>query len=627
MRIVLKGSPEWSIDTTGTLSVQTTWMCYQDSKTDGNVLMGWLEFQNEVEVFAGNTGDPYKMPKSTENEVEVTQYTQSDLFIVQDVSYSAVEGRTHYEVTFTHIQNAKQMQRIGGIEASANENNERTKTARYRVNVGTEATALDTLMDSLKSGTAIDWAGASYLIESTEYTSESGTLYSVGISAKDMSEMMISMPQISTDNFGNQTISVAWRYSLIRYAELENSDNFPKQGDDAARFIGNREGFIIQSVNAQPVGVLGYTLEITAVNHIVGARISSSRRDTMNDNSNSYYTEWESKFKANSPSPIGVGAKVGDGSMGLIPSGVSFANGTVREISYDEYITGKYDITIRMSNQPQEQALEDTWEASVSQGEMQLTEEQCGWAKSPSGELYQINYPPATKFTYIMSPNSLIEMQTVTGGSSPHVTESQLLNLLKQKGTIGYDRIVGVHAFVSDNLKWLSDAQIKQLANLKDVQSIMLEGFVHAQPTMTEEGKSVRNIIFRPWNPEETCPLTFPTHTKPQNGRYNALKKSIIKYKFQYHDIEVTMRYKVPIHQALVAPNKNYYLKAIDKVRCSNYTSYKGVGISYKSIAVQDDYEDIIDYTEVTCTIRALLESNAYKPTWNSKYDNSTVMV
>jgi hypothetical protein len=630
MRTVLKGSPQWSIDTNGVITITTTWMCLVDEGAE-NVLTGWLNFQNEVEKFAGKAGDAYKKPvqsSGTNASVEITEYETSELFKVQDVQYQAVEGRTHYDVTFTNLQNFDKLTLVGGINASINENNERTKTAEYRASIDTPQTidgepVMDELL--LESGTEVKWAGASYLIESTEYTAESPTQYIISITAKDMSRMMIGLPQENTDSFGNKTITAVWRFSRDVY----DSEELPAQGTDASAWIGNKDGFIIQSIDAQSHGVLGYNITITAASHRTNTRISSNRTDTKDAATGNFYTEWESQFQTDAA----VADELGNSNLkaldvhDFIPEGMSFPDGTIRDVSYDEYVTGKYNVRVRMSNAPETDTedFEDQWDATVTQEPFKLELGQTGWAKSPSGELYQVNFPPATKFTYVMATNSIIEMQTVTGGTTPSVSQDKLLQTIKSRGTIGFDRIVGVQAFVGDNLKWLSPTETSKLTKLTDVQSVMLEGFVFAQPTMTTAGQTLRNILFTPWRVAESCPIIKDDWKQTQN-RDNSLNKKFVTYTFHYHNIQVTLRYKVKIKNALKEDVDKYYKDAIKKIKCNNYTSYKGAGISYKAVSAVNNYGELEDYTEVTCSIYAWLRSNAGDFKWNAKYDNSVVM-
>ena len=646
MITTLKGSPQWSIDSQGIVTITTTWMCINDKDS----ITGWLSFVSEVEEFAGKPGDMYKMPTASpdnatpvaegvdDTETEDTEYKDGNVytftpvstFIVQDVKYEAVPGRTHYEVEFTNIQNFSEMTLIGNVEASINENNERTKTAKYRVSLiqhtVTEGENTDTPPDMtpldgimIPSGTVATWAGEPYMVESSEYTAVSYGIYEITIQAKDMSHMMIGLPDIQTDNLGNQTVTVVWRYSITAFDENE----LPIQGSDAKDFIGGREGFVVQGVEVQHVGVLGYNVTITAVNHRVGVLISASRRDNRRTNGD-YYTEWESKFQTDAPNTALIGAEnlsnidVND----LLPSGYQLEGGTVREVNFDEYVTGKYNVTVVSSNEP-EGALrwggtqdddDDSWSVQVTQAYFKLTPEQTGWFKAPSGEYYQINFPPATTFTYPMSPDKIIETHTESGKNTAEVTQASLLSLVQSGGKIGFDTLVGVQGFNSKNkLVWLDKSERKALKDLTSVQTILMEGYVHAQPPMQEGVKTLRNQIFRPWDPRESCPVFNPEWDNLLvNGRYRALKRKLIGYKVKYHEIQVTTRYSISLKKAFKASMDKYYREALSKIKCSNYVSYKNEGVSF---SVSDD-----GLTEVTCIIHAL-PVNYYDFVWNKGYN------
>lgn len=658
MITTLKGSPIWSIDSQGIITITTTWMCINDEDT----IKGWLGFVSAVEAFAGKPGDPYKMPtassesedatvstESTETDDEykdgnVYAYKDTNTFIVQDVKYEAAPGRTHYEVEFTNIQNFSTMTLIGGVEASINENNERTKTAKYRVSLiqnqtdasdgestvaqpittdgeGTDTppdmTPLDAIM--IPSGTVASWAGEPYMIESSEYNVVSYGIYEITIQAKDMSHMMIGLPDIQTDNLGNQTVTVVWRYALTAFDENE----LPVQGSDATGFIGGREGFVVQEVDVQHVGVLGYNVTIKAVKHRVGVLISASRKDNRRQDGE-YYTEWESKFQTDAPNTALIGAEnladieVDD----LLPSGYQLEGGTVREVSFDEYVTGKYNVTVVSSNEPEgtlkwgkaQNDDDDSWSIQVTQAYFRLTAEQAGWAKAPSGEYYNINFPPATTFTYPTSPDQLISLHTDTGANTIEVTQDKILQLVKSGGKIGFDSVVGVQGFNKKNkLVWLSDTERKAITDLSSVQTILMEGYVHAQPPMQEGTKTLRNQVFRPWDPRESCPVYNPQWDNlTVNGRYRALKRKLIGYKVKYHEIQVTQRYDISLKRAFKTSMSTYFKEALSKIKCSNYVSYKNEGVSF---SISDD-----GITEVTCIIHAL-PVNHFDFVWNGKYD------
>ena len=103
MLVSLKGSPGFSIDQDGIMSITTTWILVDDSSD--NVYTRWLDFQNEVNEWVGEVGDPYKRPKQSDGSREAFGYEEDTAFICQNIEYSCVDGRTHYEVTFTNVQN------------------------------------------------------------------------------------------------------------------------------------------------------------------------------------------------------------------------------------------------------------------------------------------------------------------------------------------------------------------------------------------------------------------------------------------------------------------------------------------------------------------------------------------
>ena len=86
MITVLKGSPQYSIDNNGFITIITTWMVMPDSLEDGTSAMGWLAFETEVEKWAGNVGDKYKKPIIPTNGKEATTYAETASFIVSDIS-------------------------------------------------------------------------------------------------------------------------------------------------------------------------------------------------------------------------------------------------------------------------------------------------------------------------------------------------------------------------------------------------------------------------------------------------------------------------------------------------------------------------------------------------------------
>lgn len=616
MITVLKGSPQYSIDNNGFMTITTTWMVMPDSSADGTSAVNWLAFETAVEAWAGNVGDKYKKPVMSENGKEATTYTETEAFIVADISYSCVDGRTHYEVTFTNEQNVSAMQMVGNVSAEINESNEKTKTVNYAINVASDdPLAID---DSfIESGTTVAWAGVDYQVSSSSYNAVSKTRYELSITAQDMSVMMIGNPSKSTDAFGQQTMSATWRYSTSAYNEWVQ----PLEGSDASAYLGLPEGsgYIVTEVSAEPNGVLGYNITINA-KHVSKRLVKVSKRETRKSSGVGYYTEHSIQFQSDADSLDDFQGIVGNEADNYIEDAV----GRVTDVSIDEAGRNDYDIQITTTNEPSSssssadsESLKDQIDVSMSQNEFVLDARQAGWFQGLSGEYYTINSPPATKFSYNVSPESLKDMRTSAGKT---LTDSNILSAINGKLKIGYDDVAGVQAYVGGELKWLSTTERTSLSSLKDVHTIRMEGFVYAQPNMKEEGENLRNMLFEEWVRKKHCPIT--TDSAGQYlGRDRALNRKFLTYKIQGMDITVGMNYKGKATSILKKSFDYYYEKAVKYIKSNAFSSYKGTGISISETIDEDD----TIWTQVTCSISALLSSNDGGITWNKDYDNSYV--
>jgi hypothetical protein len=614
MITVLKGSPQYSIDNNGVMTITTTWMVMPDNKTDGTSAVNWLAFETEVETWAGNVGDAYKKPVIPENGKEATAYTETEAFIVSDISYSCVDGRTHYEVTFTNEQNSTVMRMVGNVSAEINESNEKTKTVNYIINVASDdPLAIDSSF--IFSGTTVDWAGTDYQVSSSSYNAVSKTRYELSITAQDMSVMMLGNPSKSTDAFGQHTMSATWRYSTSAYNEWVQ----PLEGSDASAYLGLPEGsgYLVTEVSAEPNGVLGYTITINA-KHVSKRLVKVSKQESRKSSGSGFYTTHNIQYQSDADS-------VGDftGLVGIQASEfIEDAVGRITEVSVDESGRNDYDVQITTTDEPQSsednsKELQEQVDVSMSQSEFVLDAKQAGWFQGLSGEFYTINNPPTTMFSYTVSPSSLQSMYSGSKGGT--LSSAELLDAIKAKSTIVYDNIVGVQAYVANRLKWLSDQERQRLTNLDNVQSIRLEGFVYAQPTMTVKGESLRNLLFEAWERRKHCPIYM------DNGEYKdrdvALDKTFLTYKIQVMDISVSKYYRGKSSSVLKTSFDTFYSNAIKYIKSKAFTSYKGVGISISEVTDEDD----TTWTQVTCSISALLSSNIGGIVWNSEYDNSYV--
>lgn len=615
MIIALKGSPQYAIDNDGIMTITTTWMLMPDSGEDGKSATHWLEFETEVESWAGSIGDNYKKPKKSSG-TEVSEFTEVDAFKVASISYACAEGRAYYEVTFTNEQNIKTMQMAGNVSAEINENNEKTKTIRYYINVaGTDTNDIDA--NFIESGTTVAWAGTDYLVSSSSYNAVSKTRYELTISAQDMSIMMIGNPQKSTDAFGQHTMSATWRYSVSAY----NDWTQPEEGSDASTYLGleSGSGYLVTDVSIEPNGVLGYTITINA-KHVSKRFIKASKHETRKPSGVGYYTKHDIQYQSDGDGLAAFESLVGTQASDILDDAV----GSITEVSVEESGRNDYNIQISTTDEPDArgesaQDMQDDIGVSVAQASMTLDPEQLGWFKGLSGEFYPINLPPTTKFSYTLSPESLRDMRTARGGT---LNDSDILDAIKGKATIGYDRVVGVQAFRGDTLLWLSDSERKNLSSLTGVQSIKLEGFVYAQPTMTDSSTSLRYVLFEEWKSAEKCPITVESTGDTQvQGRDKAFYRKLLKYQIQMMQIDVSMYYKGNSAKILSKDFDDYYKKAIKYIKSDAFTSYKGCGISLSE--TRDEDGDV--WTQVSCQIHALLATNPYGMKWNPSYDSSYV--
>ena len=616
--VALKGSPQYAIDANGVMSITTTWMVLPDTTVTHRTPLDWLDLSNAVQTWAGEVGDPYKRPKIPSGSREATEYDEDPAFIVTDIEYHCVEGRTHYEVTFSHIQNLSTMKMVGNVSAEINENNEKTKSITYQLTVGTSST---TAIDEhfVKSGDTVNWAGTEYLVTSSSYNAISPTRYEINITAKDMSVMLIGNPQKSVDAFGQQTMSAIKRYSNTAYtkaiASVDAEEALPEVGEPVSPWLGLEgwDGYIVTDVSHEPDGVLGYIVTVTA-KHVSKRLVKVSKQQTRKTTGAGFYTTNNIQYQSDSEHVLDFDNIIGDRAEEYAENAV----GIVSDVSIDSSGKNDYDIQITTTDEPAQGAessandLRDEVSVSMSQSEFTLTPQQAGWFKGLSGEYYMINFPPKTTYTYSMDVKTLQE----TSGKTP----ADILQIVKESTAIGYDNIVGVQAFDKDyNLIWLSPDKRKALQSLDSVAKILLCGYVYAQPSMTKQGESMRSLLFEPWTTKKYCPV-IAEKLIMFGDRELPWAKGMLSYKIKVMDVSVGMNYKGTAAKIMKKDFAYYYKKAIDYIENSNFTSYKGTGISINE--TKDEEGDV--WTNVTCNISALLATNG-TARWNGLYDNSYV--
>lgn len=614
MITVLKGSPQYSIDNNGLMTVVTTWLVMPDS-TESNIV-GWYAFENEVTKWAGNVGDNYKMPKGTDGVRDIYHYTETDAFIVSDVQYACVEGRTHYEVTFTNEQNVKVMRMENNVSAQISNSNERTKSVTYIIDVLSDnPLAIDSHF--LESGTSVTWAGSSYKISESSYDAQSKTRYSISITAQDMAVMKVGNTQFSTDNLGQKTASATWRYSTEAYNEWVQ----PVEGEDASPYLGlpEKSGYLVSSVSAEPNGVLGYTITISA-DHVSKRHITTSYREY--EQNNTTHKSSTIRYQSDKDSLQDFDSIVSDYASAFGRDGERITEVSISETgrnNFDVNITTTDDVS-NGDNTSQDPKDMKSVPISMSLSEYVLDAAQCGYMTGLSGELHPINDPPKTKFSYPTTPDSLIHQSADSGGGFT-ITADKLLQSIKNGDAIGFDRVIGVQAEVGNDLVWLGATEIAKLTSLKSVKSLKMEGFVYAQPTMTVRGTVLRSLIFDPWDHTEQCPITF-AKWEQIDGRDKALPKSYIGYKIRVCEFSVDIAYKGNVTTLLRKNIGTYYENAIKHIQSPTFTSYKGGAFSMNEVLDGEGKQ----WTRVTCAIHALLKSNKGSPIWNHKYDQSYVL-
>ena len=594
MLTYLKGSPQYKIDSNGIMTIITTWMVLPEVSKYDNVILQWLQFQQDVEEWAGNIGDNYKKPKQASDSREATSFIESDTFTVSDIAFQAASGRTHYEVTFTNVQNVSKMTMLGNVNLQVNKNNEKVKTVSYIID---DKNAVDREESIVKIGDTVQWADDSYMVSNVDYTAETPVRYKISITATDMSYMMIGVPSFSTDGYGQTTANVTWRMSVDAYLTWVK----PEPGDDARKYFGNYLGnndYIVTSVNVSPIGIIGYTVNISAklsgLNYISGNYDVSA---TANTGTTIYQSDKTNLARFDNI--IGTDATL-YGHLGGMVTGVKVA-----EVSRGDYTV---TLTTGIDNLTSKQDI------SVEHDTLNLDAKMCGWMKGESGEYHPINNPPTTTFKLRMTPAELIDRG---------FKDADILKAIQSWGKIGIAQIVSVRYTVNGNITVAENAeQGAQLQNLNSVSNIQVSVYVYAQPVGTD---NLTNKLFTPWKRKKDLPIYYSKDI--ESGRTytyelsdgstltldKELDKTYISKPFNVYTVNVTIAYNTTMAIALGADYSMYYENAIKKVSNKKFTSYKSKSISIKK-GKDSTGKDIV---LVTCTLQAL--TGWY---WNAGYED-----
>lgn len=610
----LKGGVGISINPDGIMTKTTTWMLIAD---DDNVLTSWMAFQTDVETFAGSIGDNYKKPVQDTNGRECSSSVEDATFKVSSIDIVCAPGRTHYEVTFVNTQNLSVMHKIGNVSLSVNSNNEKTKTITYQIdtdNIDNQA---------LASGTAVLWAGSDYLLESSNYSAQSPTRYTLTLTAKDMSQMMIGVPTFSEDAYGQLGASVTWRYSATAYQSLIK----PKAGEVAEPWLGavpDASSYRITAVTASNDGILGYLLKIDC-KHVSKRLVRLDEKLTYNAEEGLkrggtivYQSDREGKDSWDEF----IGREAGE--EGLF--GLSINNLTKSQTGVEDWevtLEATSDLgglkNVSVSNASGALAKEVT--ISMNMSSFVLTADQCGYFRSPSAlEWVVINNPRTEVFPLQYNFKSFLELNK-TGWDS-----GSLLSALKT-GAVGYSTVTSIWKKGGADKPdiALRDSSTWEALSAADITRFELTTPAHAQPGWTNEFFSTQNQLFRKWEARERLPI-FPTNITSSNNYPTFVHKNsgltldkelaekYIGYSVPMMSCQVSLNYKGDVVNVIKRDWDNFFLDAVAKIRSTRFTSYKRTGFNVSKIV--DDHGN--SWTKVTTEIGALLEGN-WNPTYNEK--------
>lgn len=285
----------------------------------------------------------------------------------------------------------------------------------------------------------------------------------------------------------------------------------------------------------------------------------------------------------------------------------------ISEVSVSEQSRDNFDVTLTArqggNNASDEVPLGQQVSASGTSSVFVIEPRHGGWDVMVNGAgIYPINFPPTTTFGQSVNPmewwNSIKD-----SGVTPSWTEADILNAIKTGGMIGYDRIARVIDKDGNDITTNTTAR-QALSSLSAVRSIVFQGFVYAQPKMTEskDGKQTtrRNIYFKPWEAEKEAPLMLEkgdVSSYPKvDGRDKPFAKEYIHQEVPMMEFTVTHNYKGNMATVLRKDWDRYFKDAVDYVENKRYTSYRCTGLNPSETT--DD--DGTVWTAITVTIQAL---------------------
>ncbi len=244
MRITHYNNIDFSIDDKGNLSRKSIWHVMDDDSASGG---DWTGLRDLVEEWAGSPGEDWRVPGSNSQS-----FTLDDSCVVTGIEFKAI-SRFMYEVEFTGTKKHLTAEMIGNPDIHTNQFAETEKSAKWRVH----ADSVDDLLPTI--GDVLSWSGDLYMCAKIDCQSREGGEYDVTLRAKDMSVLMIGNPVFTRNNKLESEKSAKWRVSTSVYDEfIENYD----VNSNASSWAG--DGYYVIGLNAEPVGALGYYVEVRA---------------------------------------------------------------------------------------------------------------------------------------------------------------------------------------------------------------------------------------------------------------------------------------------------------------------------------------------------------------------------
>ncbi len=603
---ILKGGVTTSIGNDGLVTKSATWMIVTE---DTNVLTNWKSLGDIAEEWAGKIGDKWREP--TQTGKECTSYSETDLFRVTDIQIESV-NRLYYEVTFTAVQNLSVMTMIGNIDVSIDNTNQKTATATYQIDLATGAVSeLESLFYTSGNNSIVIFNSGTWLIESSTYSPQSKTRYTLTVSLKDMSVMRIGNPSYNTDIYGMKTASIEWRYDKVSYSSL----TLPEAGDSADIWLGlSNSGYVITGVESDPEGVLGYIVKIDA--KLLADRYVKTDEEYALDTD---YSTGESAI-VNPTITITKQSTEDEKNkykemVGNEASIFGYNDYTISNVSVNDLGSGDYEVTIEITSdeysrtgdkKQSQNYLRNQVEISINYSHIILEPQHLGYTKGISGiEWVAINNPPKTTFMYDLDIDSITEM-------NENWTASSVLNMAKT-GKIGFSR---VHTIYNQDLKPYKRSDWHLIPSGQFVGKIRLIEYNYAQPTHTQSGMSLRNVYFIPWRAKDSAIIyakkSHRTSFPQYKGNDRPMKESWIGKKIPVIEASVSKYYRGKASSVLNKWEHRFYSDAVKELKLKDITSYKTISLNVEEVT---DNKGRI-WTKVSRTLSGL---KGYY--WNHNYN------